>query len=116
MQAYKNIDEYISNFPLDVQKILQKMRVTIQAADPEAKEKISYGIPTFTLKGKNLVHFGAYPKHIGFYPGPSAIAAFKDDLKAYEGSKGTVRFPLEKPVPYDLVKKITKACAAAQQK
>ncbi len=105
----KTIDEFISNYPENVQGILQKIRQTIHGVTPEAKEKISYGIPTFTLKG-NLVHFSAYEHHIGFYPGAGAIVAFKDDLKAYNTSKGTVQFPLDQPIPYDLIKKITKYC------
>lgn len=104
--AIKTIDEFISNYPENVQEILQKIRQTIHEVAPEAKEKISYGIPTFTLKG-NLVHFSAYEHHIGFYPGAGAIVAFKDDLKAYNTSKGTVRFPLDQPIPYDLIKNIT---------
>jgi uncharacterized protein YdhG (YjbR/CyaY superfamily) len=102
----KTIDEFISNYPENVQGILQKIRQTIHGVTPEAKEKISYGIPTFTLKG-NLVHFSAYEHHIGFYPGAGAIVAFKDDLKAYNTSKGAVQFPLDQHIPYDLIKKIT---------
>ncbi len=102
----KTIDEFIAIFPENVKEILQKIRQTIHEAAPEAKENISYGIPTFTLKG-NLVHFSAYEHHIGFYPGAGAIVAFKDDLKAYNTSKGTVQFPLDQPIPYDLIKKIT---------
>lgn len=102
----KTIDQFIANYPKNVQEILQKIRQTIHEVVPAAKEKISYGIPTFTLKG-NLVHFSAYEHHIGFYPGAGAIVAFKDDLKDYNKSKGTVQFPLDKPIPYDLLKKIT---------
>lgn len=107
MKAYANIDEYIANFPDDVQKLLGKIRTTIQKAAPEATEGISYGIPTFKLHG-NLVHFGAYPKHIGFYPGAEAIAVFQKDLKGYVQSKGTVQFQLDQPIPYELIEKITK--------
>ena len=103
----KTIDEYIAGFPPDVQEILQKVRATIRKAAPEAEEAIKYGIPTFTLKG-NLVHFGAYKKHIGFYPAPTGLEEFKEELSAYEGSKGTVRFPLDKPIPFDLISKIVK--------
>ena len=101
----KTIDQYIAGFPPDVQEILQKVRATIRKAAPEAEEAIKYGIPTFTLKG-NLVHFGAYKKHIGFYPAPTGLEEFKEELSAYEGSKGTVRFPLDKPIPFDLISKI----------
>ncbi len=107
MKSYKDIDEYISNYPSEVKKILQSIRQTIQKAAPEAKEKISYGIPTFALNG-NLVHFAAYEHHIGFYPGASGIEDFKEDLKEYNTSKGTVQFPIDKPVPLKLIDKITR--------
>lgn len=103
--APKDIDEYIANFPEDVQEILEKLRTTIREAAPEAEETISYQIPTFRLKG-NLVHFAAYKKHIGFYPTPSGIEKFKKELSLYEGAKGSVKFPLDKPIPYDLIKMI----------
>jgi uncharacterized protein YdhG (YjbR/CyaY superfamily) len=104
-KQFKTIDEYIKAFPEDVQSILKKMRKTIQEAAPEAKEAISYQIPTFKLNG-NLVHFAAYKNHIGFYPTSSGIDVFKDDLSPYKSAKGSVQFPIDKPVPYDLVKKI----------
>lgn len=103
--AFTSVEAYISSFPEEVQTILQEIRAVIKAAAPEAKEKISYGIPTFTLNG-NLVHFGAYKNHIGFYPAPSGIEAFKEDLSVYVGAKGTVRFPLDKPIPYGLISRI----------
>jgi len=103
----KNIDEYISNFPTNVREILEKIRITIRKAAPRAEEKIGYGIPTFTLKG-NLVHFAAFKKHIGFYPTPSGIEQFKQELSVYEGAKGSVQFPLDKPIPYALINKIVK--------
>ena len=101
------IDEFIKAYPKDIQTILQKIRQTIRHAAPDATEKIGYGIPTFTFHG-NLVHFSAYPAHVGFYPGPAAIAAFQDDLRAYDTSKGTIRFPLDKAIPYSLIEQITK--------
>lgn len=104
--TYTTIDQYIAGFPPETQTILQKVRQTIQQAAPEATEKISYGIPTFVLHG-NLVHFGAYPTHIGFYPGSAPIAAFADQLEPYETAKGTVRFPLNQPIPYELIKQMT---------
>ena len=100
------IDDYIAAFPADVQTILKKIRAVIRAAAPEAGEKISYGMPTFTLHG-NLVHFAAYNKHIGFYPTPSGIEYFRAQLSAYETSKGAIRFLLDQPIPYDLVARIT---------
>ena len=103
----KNIDEYIAGFPKDVQKILEEIRLTISKAAPDAKEAIKYQIPTFTLNG-NLVHFAAYKNHIGFYPAPKGIEKFKKELSLYEGGKGTVRFPLDKPIPFDLISKIVK--------
>ncbi len=101
----KDIDEYIAGFPKEIQEILEKIRTTIRKAAPDAEEAIKYQIPTFTLKG-NLVHFAAFKKHIGFYPAPGGIEKFKDELSAYEGAKGSVRFPLDKPIPYDLISDI----------
>jgi uncharacterized protein YdhG (YjbR/CyaY superfamily) len=103
----KNIDEYIEGFPKQVQEILEKLRVTIREAAPEAEETINYAIPTFTLKG-NLVHFAAFKNHIGFYPAPSGIEAFKKELSVYEGAKGSVQFPIDKPLPLGLITKIVK--------
>lgn len=105
--APKNIDEYIAGFPRDVQEILEKIRMTISEAAPGAEEAIKYQVPTFTLKG-NLVHFGAYESHIGFYPEPTAIEKFKDELSGYERAKGSVRFPLDKPIPFELIREIVK--------
>jgi uncharacterized protein YdhG (YjbR/CyaY superfamily) len=101
------VDEYIKDFPQDVQQILEKVRATIRKAAPSAEEIINYGIPTFTLKG-NLVHFAAFKTHIGFYPTPSGIEQFKKELSAYKGAKGSVQFPLDKPIPYGLISKIVK--------
>src|ERR1051325_11156782 len=103
----KTIDAYIANFPKDVQQILQKMRATIKKAAPDAKETIKYGIPTFTLNG-NLVHFGGYKEHIGFYPAPAGIAEFKNDLAPYVAGKGTIKFPLDQPIPFALITRIIK--------
>jgi uncharacterized protein YdhG (YjbR/CyaY superfamily) len=103
----KNINEYISAFPNDVQEILQKIRSTIRKAAPEAEETINYQMPTFTLNG-NLVHFAAFKNHIGFYPTPTGIEKFKDELSVYEGAKGSVRFPLDQPIPLDLIGRIVK--------
>ncbi len=101
------IDEYIAGFPQDVQQKLESIRTAIRKAAPDSQETISYGIPTFTLKG-SLVHFAAFKRHIGFYPTPSGIERFKKELSAYEGAKGSVRFPLDKPVPLALIKRIVK--------
>jgi len=103
----KTIDEYIANSAKDVQPILKKVRATIQKAAPKATETINYGIPTFQLNG-NLVHFAAFKSHIGFYPTPSGIEKFKKELSVYEGAKGSVKFPLDKPIPYALITKIVK--------
>ena len=100
------IDEYINVFPADVQKILEKVKQTIQKAAPDATETISYQMPTFKLNGRNLVHFAAWKNHIGFYPTPSGTAAFKKELSAYKNAKGSVQFPIHEPIPYDLIKKI----------
>jgi len=102
-----NIDEYIAGFPPDVQKLLRKIRMTIRKAAPEAKEAIKYRIPTFTLNG-NLIHFAAFNHHIGLYPTPSGIKEFEKELAAYDGAKGTIRFPFDEPIPYDLIAKIVK--------
>ena len=103
----KDIDKFIAGFPKEVQEMLEKVRETIREAAPEAEETINYGIPTFTLKG-NLVHFSGFKNHIGFYPTPSGIEKFKKELSAYEMAKGSVKFPLDQPVPYDLITKIVK--------
>jgi uncharacterized protein YdhG (YjbR/CyaY superfamily) len=103
----KTIDEYIAGFPQDIQEILEKIRVTIREAAPDAEETISYQIPTFTLKGY-LVHFAAFKKHIGFYPTPTGIEAFRKELSAYQAAKGSVRFPLDKPIPFALISEIVK--------
>jgi len=105
---FKNMDEYIGDFPEEVQIILEKMRQTIREAAPEAVEAISYQMPTFKLNGRNLVHFAAFKNHIGFYPTPSGIEAFKKELSLYKQGKGSVQFPMDKLIPYDLVKKIVK--------
>src|SRR5688572_18406339 len=116
MQEYKTADEYISNFSTEVQHTLEKIRKLVRDVAPEAKEEIAYGIPTYKLNGKNIVHFGAYPKHIGVYPGPSVLAAMADDLKKYHTSKGTVQFQLDEPIPYDLIRKIVKTSVEDGQK
>ena len=103
----KSIDEYIAGFPAKVRRILQEIRRIIRSCAPDAEEAIKYGIPTFVLKG-NLVHFAAYAKHIGFYPTPSGIEKFKDELSAYHHAKGSVQFPLDKPVPLGLIRKIVR--------
>jgi uncharacterized protein YdhG (YjbR/CyaY superfamily) len=103
--APKTIDEYIAGFPPDVQEILEKVRMTIRKAAPEAEETINYQMPTFTLYG-NLVHFAAYQHHIGFYPTPTGIEEFKNELSSYKGAKGSVQFPFDRPIPYDLIGRI----------
>jgi uncharacterized protein YdhG (YjbR/CyaY superfamily) len=105
--APKTIDDYIGGFTPEIQEILEKIRTTIRQAAPDAEEAIKYQMPTFTLQG-NLVHFAAFKKHIGFYPVPTGIEAFRDELSVYEGGKGSVRFPLDKPIPYDLIDKIVR--------
>jgi uncharacterized protein YdhG (YjbR/CyaY superfamily) len=103
----RDIDEYIARFPNDVQEILQKIRITIRKAAPDAEETIRYQIPTFALKG-NLIHFAAYKNHIGLYPTPRGIEEFKEALGRYQAGKGTLRFPLGEPIPYDLISRIVK--------
>ena len=106
MDNFNNsIDLYISGFPESIQTTLEAIRKTIRQAAPEAQEAIKYGIPTFVFHG-NLVHFAANKKHIGFYPAPSGIEAFKTELSAYKGAKGSVQFPIDKPIPLLLIAKI----------
>ena len=105
--APNTIDEYIAGYPRDVQQILEMIRATIRKAAPDAEEAIKYQMPTFVLKG-NLVHFAAFKRHIGFYPVPTGIEEFKNELSAYEGGKGSVKFPLDKPIPFALIGKIVK--------
>ncbi|MCB9231971.1 MAG: DUF1801 domain-containing protein [Bacteroidia bacterium] len=103
--SVSDIDAYIAEFPLETQRLLQAMRETIQAAAPAATEKISYGMPTFYLKG-NLVHFAAFKNHIGFYSTPSGHSEFEQELSRYKGGKGSVQFPLNEPLPLDLVRRM----------
>jgi uncharacterized protein YdhG (YjbR/CyaY superfamily) len=106
-QSFTNINEYISLFPKEIQALLKQMRATIKEAAPDAEEAIKYQMPTFVLKG-NLVHFAAFKNHIGFYPVPTGIEKFKKELSAYKTSKGAVQFPLDKPLPLALIRKIVK--------
>jgi uncharacterized protein YdhG (YjbR/CyaY superfamily) len=105
--TYATIDEYILQFPLEVREILNSLRRVIKESAPEAQEKISWQMPTYVLHG-NLVHFAAHKNHIGFYPGPSGIETFKNELSEYKNSKGAVQFPIGKPMPYELVSRIVK--------
>jgi len=120
--APQTIDAYVAGFPEDVQVVLQLIRQTIHETAPEATEAISYQMPTFKLHG-NLVHFGAFKNHIGFYPVPSGMEAFKDELAGYKQGKGSVQFPLDKPMPLDLIRRMvrfrveeSRAAAAAKDK
>jgi uncharacterized protein YdhG (YjbR/CyaY superfamily) len=119
----RDIDEYIAGFPQDVQEKLEKIRMTIRKAAPGAEETISYQIPTFNLKGKYLIYFAAYKKHIALYPAPIGVEEFKEDIAPYESEKGTLQFPLDKPIPFNLIRKIVRyrakenvATAAAKTK
>jgi uncharacterized protein YdhG (YjbR/CyaY superfamily) len=102
---FASIDDYIASFPEDIQAILQEIRQTVKAAAPDASEKIAYAMPTFHLKG-NLVHFAAFKNHIGFYPAPRGIDAFQEELSKYKGAKGSVQFPIDEPMPLDLIRRI----------
>ncbi len=102
----KFIDDYIAEFPFETQKVLNELRELIRASAPAVTETISYAVPTFDLNGRHLVHFAGYEKHIGFYPTPSGIEAFKEELKPYKCAKGSVQFPLDKPLPTDLIRRI----------
>jgi uncharacterized protein YdhG (YjbR/CyaY superfamily) len=105
--SFTTIDQYIAAFPASTQKILEEMRALIHAAAPTAAEKIAYQMPTFYLNG-NLVHFGAHEHHIGFYPTPSGIEAFAGELSQYKTSKGAIQFPIDQPMPRQLIQKIVK--------
>lgn len=107
MKHISTIDDYIKSFPTNTQLLLEKMRAVIHQAAPDAEEAMAYGIPTFKLNG-NLVHFGGFKNHIGFYPAPMGIEEFKEELAPYQGGKGTVKFPIDQPIPYELVTKIVK--------
>ena len=103
----RNVDEYISGFPEATREILEQVRTTILTAAPEAEETISYAMPTYKLKG-NLIHFAAYKNHIGLYPTPNGIDGFKEELSRYKGAKGSVQFPIDQPMPLELIGRITK--------
>lgn len=106
--AASSIDDYIAGFPQEVQALLEEMRAIISEAAPGAVETISYAIPTFDLKGKHLVHFAAFKRHIGFYPTSSGIAAFEEDLQPYKTAKGSVQFPFGRPFPKELIMRIVR--------
>ncbi|MFV0331027.1 MAG: iron chaperone [Dysgonomonas sp.] len=105
--AIQSIDEYISEFPEDIQSLMKRLRATIKKAVPEATEKISWQMPTFYLNG-NLIHFAGHKRHIGLYPGIEAMEAFKDELITYKTTKGGIQLPYDKPLPLSLVSKIVK--------
>lgn len=111
LTAPQNIDEYITSFPKDVQEILKKIRATIKKAAPDAEEAISYKMPTFNLKGQYLIYFAAYKRHIGLYPVPAGDPEFNKEVSAYQAGKGTLQFPLDKPIPYKLISKIVRVRA-----
>jgi uncharacterized protein YdhG (YjbR/CyaY superfamily) len=111
----QTIDDYIAAFPKDVQNILETVRSTVQKAAPKATEKISYGMPTFYLHG-NLVHFAAFKNHIGFYATPTGHGKFQKELAKYKTGKGSVKFPIDKPIPYDLIRKIVVFRASENRK
>jgi uncharacterized protein YdhG (YjbR/CyaY superfamily) len=104
---FTDVGSYLDSFPKDTRKLLQEVRDTIRKAAPDAIQTINYGIPTFKFRG-NLVHFAGFKNHIGFYPTPSGIEAFKKELSVYDGAKGSVKFPLNKPMPLELISRIVK--------
>lgn len=111
---YTTIDEYISQYPTEIQTLMNMLRATIRAAAPSATEKISWGMATFVLHG-NLVHFAGEKKHLGFHPAPTAIEKFKAELAEYHTSKGTVQFPYNKPLPLELIEKMVQFRVAEQE-
>ncbi len=104
--AASSIDEYIAEFPPQTRKVLEQLRALISSTAPDATETISYAMPTFDLNGRHLVHFAGYEKHVGFYPIPSGMEAFEEELKPYKRGKGSVQFPLGQPLPTDLIRRI----------
>jgi uncharacterized protein YdhG (YjbR/CyaY superfamily) len=113
---FGSVDEYIASFPEDVQEILQEVRATIRAVVPEPGEKISYQLPTITLDGKSLIYFSGWKNHISIYPIPPADDALANELEPYRSGKGTLKFPLKKPIPYDLIRRITEAFVESRAK
>ena len=114
MSIAKEVDKYIAGFPRDVQQILKKIRATIWKAAPKAEESISYGIPTYKLNGRPLIYFAGHKSHVGLYPMAGAIRQkFKKELSGYEGGKGTIRLPLDEPIPYALIGRLVKFRASA---
>jgi uncharacterized protein YdhG (YjbR/CyaY superfamily) len=105
-KPFKTIDEYIGTFPADVQVVLEQVRQTIRRAAPGAVETISYQMPTFKLNGRNLVHFAGWENHVGFYPAPSGMTSFDKELSGYVRGKGSVQFPLDRPIPFGMIEKI----------
>jgi len=116
MKTFADTNEYIASFPKDVQEKLQKIRAVIRRAVPDAEEAMRYGIPTFRLAGQNLVHFAAFKDHLSFFPTPSGVEHFQKELAAYMLSKGTIRIPLDVPVPYDLIERIARFRAEETRK
>ena len=110
MNAVKpdDINEYIAQFPKETQKVLEQIRAAIKKVIPDAEETISYAMPTFKLNKEYIIYFAGYKKHVSLYPAPRGVEAFKEILAGYKGGKGTVQFPLDKPIPYALITRITK--------
>ena len=105
---HKDLEEYINSFPKEIQELLEQIRKTIRQASPEADESISYGMPAYKTNGKPLVYFATFKNHIGFYATPTGHKEFKDELAKYKQGKGSIQFPLDKPLPLDLIERITK--------
>jgi uncharacterized protein YdhG (YjbR/CyaY superfamily) len=112
--APTTIDAYLATFPLEVQALLQQIRQVIHEAVPNLGETISYGMPTFTLNGQYLLYFAAYKKHIGLYPAPTGVEEFQEAVALYGGGKGTLKFPLDKPIPFDLIHRVVRFRAKEQ--
>jgi uncharacterized protein YdhG (YjbR/CyaY superfamily) len=109
--SFASIDEYIASTPVPAQPVLAEMRTRLHRAVPEAQEAISYDMPTLKVDGRNVVHFAGYAKHVAIYPAPEAEGAFAEELASYRAGKGTLRFPLDKPIPYDLIERVGRALA-----
>ena len=105
---FESVDQYVSSFPEEVRVVLERVRLTIRNAVPDLEEKISYQIPTMTLGGKSVVHFAGWKRHISVYPVPAADADFERELAGYVAGKGTLKFPLDNPIPYDIIEKVVR--------
>lgn len=114
MAKFSSVDDYVASFPPETRAVLEKVRSTMRSAAPGTEERISYDIPTFTMNGKYVIYFAGWKRHISIYPIPRGDEALQRDLAPYVAAKGTLRFPLDKPIPYDLIERLTAAAIQAR--